>query len=173
MSPLTRRLLVIGADAAGMSAASQARRRQSPDRLEIVAFDRGNFASYSACGIPFYVGGQVDDLESLVVRTPDVFRDKYSIQVHLGHEAVEVDLDKGAVLVDDRVNARRRWEGFDDLMVATGATPVRPSLPGVDSAGVFGVQTLDDGVALRSYVRAQKPTRAVIVGGGYIGLGVS
>jgi NADPH-dependent 2,4-dienoyl-CoA reductase/sulfur reductase-like enzyme len=76
LTALTRRLLVIGADAAGMSAASQARRRRGPDELEIVAFDRGNFSSYSACGIPYYVGGLVEDVASLVVRTPEVFREK-------------------------------------------------------------------------------------------------
>ncbi len=170
MSRLTRRLLVIGADAAGMSAASQARRRLGPDDLEIVAFDRGNFASYSACGIPFYVGGQVPDVESLVVRTPAVFRDKYSIDVRLGHEVVAVDLDRGAVLVHEAAGGAERWEGFDDLMVAAGAVPIRPPLPGADAGGVFGVQTLDDGVALRSYVVDRRPGRAVIVGGGYVGL---
>lgn len=161
---------MIGADAAGMSAASQARRRQSPDQLEIVALDRGNFASYSACGIPYFIGGRVDDVESLVVRTPEVFRDRYSIQVHLGHEVVEVDLDRGALLVRQRESGHERWEAFDDLMVATGAVPVRPPLPGADAPGVFGVQTLDDGVALRSYVTGRKPATAVIVGGGYVGL---
>ncbi|MDQ3642445.1 MAG: FAD-dependent oxidoreductase, partial [Actinomycetota bacterium] len=170
MSVLTRRLLVIGADAAGMSAASQARRRRSPDELEILAFDRGNFSSYSACGIPYFVGGQVGDVEALVVRTPEVFRDEYSIQVHLGHEVVEVDLDRAAVLVHEHGSGQERWEGFDDLMVATGAVPVRPPLPGADAPGVFGVQTLDDGVALRSFVVDEKPRRAVIVGGGYVGL---
>lgn len=147
-----------------MSAASQARRRMGADELEIVAFDRGNFSSYSACGIPFYVGGQVEDVAALVVRTPEVFRDTYSIDVRLGHEAEEIDVDRGAIRVG------RQWMGFDDLVVATGAVPVRPSLPGADAGGIFGVQTLDDGVALRSYVVDRRPRRAVIVGGGYVGL---
>ena len=167
---LTRRLLVIGADAAGMSAASQARRRKKPDELEIVAFDRGNFSSYSACGIPYYVSGMVDDLESLVVRGPEVFREKYAIQVHVGHEVVEVDLDRGVALVHHRDSGHQREEGFDALMIATGAVPVRPPLPGADAPGIFGVQTLDDGVALRAHVAGRKPRQAVIVGGGYVGL---
>ena len=135
-----------------------------------MAFDRGNFSSYSACGIPYFVGGVVDDVETLVVRSPEVFKEKHSIQVLLGHDVLEVDLDRGSLLVHDRAGGDRRREGFDDLMVATGATPVRPDLPGVDAPGVFGVQTLDDGVELRAYVTGRKPRRAVIVGGGYIGL---
>jgi len=170
MPLLTRRLLVIGADAAGMSAASQARRRRPAAELEIVAFDRGNFSSYSACGIPYFVGGVVDDLASLVVRTPEEFREKHSIQVHLGHEVVEIDLDRGAVLVQHRESGGQRWEGFDELMVGTGAVPVRPPLPGADAQGIFGVQTLDDGVAVRAYVAEHRPGRAVIVGSGYVGL---
>src|SRR5215218_2230897 len=137
MPHLTRRLLVMGADAAGMSAASQARRRRPVAELDIVAFDRGNFSSYSACGIPYFVGGVVDDVDDLVVRTPEVFRDTQSIDVQLRHDVEEIDLDKGAVLVRDRDTGTPRWEGFDDLMVATGAVPVRPSLPGAGAPGVF------------------------------------
>jgi len=116
------------------------------------------------------VGGVVDDVATLVVRTPEVFKEKHSIQVLLGHDVLEVDLDRGSLLVHDRAGGDRRREGFDDLMMATGATPVRPDLPGVDAPGVFGVQTLDDGVELGAYVTGRKPRRAVIVGGGYIGL---
>ncbi|HET7719320.1 MAG TPA: FAD-dependent oxidoreductase, partial [Acidimicrobiales bacterium] len=170
MDFLTRRLLVIGADAAGMSAASQARRRLGPDDLQIVAFDRGNFSSYSACGIPYFVSGVVDDVESLVVRSPETFRTKQSIQVHLRHEVLELDLDRGVALVNHRESGHQREEGFDELMVATGAVPVRPPLPGAGAEGVFGVQALDDGVALRAFVADRAPRQAVIVGSGYVGL---
>src|SRR5687767_8875763 len=120
MDLLTRRLLVIGADAPGMSAASQARRRLGPEDLQIVALDRGNFSSYSACGIPYLVSGVVDDVGSLVVRAPETFRTKQSIQVHLQHEVLEIDLDRGVALVNHRESGHRREEGFDDLMLATG-----------------------------------------------------
>ncbi|MDP1804740.1 MAG: FAD-dependent oxidoreductase, partial [Acidimicrobiales bacterium] len=112
---------MIGADAAGMSAASQARRRLGPDALQIVALDRGNYSSYSACGIPYFVSGVVEDVESLVVRSPETFRTKQSIQVHLRHEVLELDLDRGVALVNHRESGHQREEGFDDLMLATGA----------------------------------------------------
>ena len=161
---------MIGADAAGMSAASQARRLQGPDDLEIVAFDRGNFSSYSACGIPYFVGGAVDEVDKLVVRSPEVFRERQAIHVHVRHEVVRVDLDRGVALVHERDGGQEREEGFDALMVATGAVPLRPALPWADAGGVFGVQTLDDGIAVRAFVAERKPARVLIVGGGYVGL---
>jgi NADPH-dependent 2,4-dienoyl-CoA reductase/sulfur reductase-like enzyme len=161
------RLVVIGGDAAGMSAASQARRRRDPDDLEILAVERGRHTSYSACGIPYWVGGEVHDLDSLVVRTPEAFRAKQQIEVLLCTEAVGLDLDRGEVTV--RVDDEERQIGYDRLMLGLGAVPVRPDLPGLDAAGVYGVQTLDDGEAVRAAVDAGAH-RAVVVGGGYVGL---
>ncbi|MEO3830128.1 FAD-dependent oxidoreductase [Actinomadura sp. B10D3] len=163
------RLLVIGGDAAGMSAASQARRRRGPDELEIVVVERGWHASYSACGIPYYVGGVVDDLDALIARTPAEFRDR-GIDLRLRTEAVEIDLDGGRVRIRSLDEGGEHWEPYDDLMIATGADPIRPRLPGADAAGVHGVQILGDGVAIRRVLEEEKPRRAVVVGGGYIGL---
>ncbi|WP_329430152.1 FAD-dependent oxidoreductase [Streptosporangium sp. NBC_01495] len=165
---MTERLVVIGGDAAGMSAASQARRRRGPGDLEIVAFEKGAHASYSACGIPYLVGGEVSDVESLISRRPEVFRDEFAIDLRLGGEVVEIDLDRRAVTVRDDRGGRSR-EPFDQLVIATGAVPARPDLPGADAEGVYGVQTLDDGVALLEALE-EKPRRAVVVGAGYIGL---
>lgn len=167
---MTERLVVVGGDAAGMSAASQARRRRGPDDLEIVAFERGRHASYSACGIPYFIAGDVTDVDRLVARHPQTFREVQTIDVHLRHEAVAIDLDRRAVQVRALDGGDERWEPFDELMIATGATPIRPPLPGADAAGIHGVQTLDDGVFLRELVRDTKPSNAVVVGGGYIGL---
>lgn len=165
---MRERLIVVGGDAGGMSAASQARRRQGPDRLEIVAFERGNYTSYSACGIPYFLGGVVESLEKLLVRTPEEFRDKYSIDARTGHEVVEIDLDKRAVHVV--VDGDDSWEGFDHLVIATGGTPTRFDWPGLDARGIFGVQVLDDAVAIDKFVTEETPRRAIVVGGGYIGL---
>ena len=162
------RLVVVGADAGGMTAASQARRRRPADQLEIVAVDRGRHASYSACGIPYWIGGAVDSVDALVTRTVEEFR-KQDIEVRLRHEAVSLDLAAGAVLVRDLDGGGETRLGFDQLVIATGATPVRPDIPGVDAPGVYGVQTLDDGEEVRAALAAGAE-RAVVVGGGYIGL---
>jgi NADPH-dependent 2,4-dienoyl-CoA reductase/sulfur reductase-like enzyme len=166
---LTERLVVVGGDAGGMTAASQARRLRDPDDLEVVAFERGHFTSYSSCGIPYFVGEVVDDLDTLIVRTPEDFA-KAGIDARIRHEVVEVDLDATKVRVRDLEAGTEAWEGYDHLLVATGAVPVRPPLPGINSANVFGVQTLDDGVAIKDALERLRPRRAVVVGAGYIGL---
>jgi NADPH-dependent 2,4-dienoyl-CoA reductase/sulfur reductase-like enzyme len=167
---VVERLVVIGGDAAGMSAASQARRRRGVDELAIEAFERGDFTSYSACGIPYFVGGLVSDVDRLIARSPDVFQRSFAIDVGLRHEVTEIDLDRRLVIVRDMDAGIDRRVEFDQLVVATGGLPVRPALPGADASGVFGVQVLDDGLAMRRVVDDSSPQRAVVVGGGYIGL---
>ncbi|MDQ4134026.1 MAG: FAD-dependent oxidoreductase [Actinomycetota bacterium] len=164
----TQRLVVIGGDAAGMAAASEAR-RQRPN-LDIVALERGRWTSYSACGIPYLVAGEVHDLDQLVVRSPQVFRDQHHIDARVGQEAVAVDLDAGKVDVRDHNHRRNYRLGFDQVLFATGAMPRRPDLPGIDGAHVYGVQTLHDGVTLLDRARAGGVQTVVVVGGGYIGL---
>ncbi|MBO3737979.1 FAD-dependent oxidoreductase [Actinoplanes flavus] len=160
------RLIVIGGDAAGMSAASQARRRRGPDDLEILAFERGDYTSYSACGIPYWVGDVVDGPEALIARRPERFRQD-RIEVRTRHEVTGIDLDRRTVTV--RAGDRVVDEGFDQLVYAAGATPVRPPWAETPAGGVFGVQTLGDGAALRDWL-APGRTTAVVVGGGYIGV---
>lgn len=153
-----------------MSAASQARRRRGPEDLEIVAFERGDHTSYSACGIPYFVADTVEELDSLVVRAPEVFRSKQNIDVRTRTEVTEIDLGGGRVKTRSTDTNAEAWESFDQLLIATGGVPIRPALEGIDSAGIFGIQTLNDGVEVRRVLDDEKPGRAVVVGGGYIGL---
>ncbi|MEU1056246.1 FAD-dependent oxidoreductase [Streptomyces sp. NPDC005876] len=163
------RLVVIGGDAAGMSAASQARRLRTPGELEIVAFERGHFTSYSACGIPYWVGGEVPERDDLVARTPEEHRAR-GIDLKLRTEVTEIDVAGGRVRVRDVDSGAESWTSYDRLVIATGARPVRPELPGMDADGVHGVQTLDDGQALLDTLARTRGRRAVVVGAGYIGV---
>ncbi|NJC68898.1 FAD-dependent oxidoreductase [Planosporangium thailandense] len=168
---MARRLVVIGGNAAGMSAASQARRRRSRDDLEIVVFERGHFTSYSSCGIPYWVGDLVDGPDRLVARTPETFRDEYAMDVRLCHEVVAIDLAHRHVVARHTAGGEPVRERFDDLVYAPGARPVRPDWAGGGPEGVFGVQTLDDAAALMAWLDAgPAPRRAVVVGAGYIGV---
>ncbi|WP_221327244.1 FAD-dependent oxidoreductase [Actinoplanes sp. L3-i22] len=163
------RLIVIGGDAAGMSAASQARKRRGPDDLEIVAFELGRFVSYSACGIPYWIGGVVDGPDALIARTPAEFH-KAGIEVRTRHEVTGIDLAARTVTVRDLEAGRDLREGFDHLVYAAGASPVRPPWARIPERGVFGVQTLEDGSALRAWLDTEKPASAVVIGAGYIGV---
>ncbi|MEV6378122.1 FAD-dependent oxidoreductase [Streptomyces sp. NPDC051773] len=163
------RLVVVGGDAAGMSAASQARRLKGPDDLEIVAFERGHFTSFSACGIPYWVGGDVPERDHLIARSPEEHRAR-DIDLRMRTEVVEIDVEGSRVRARDLETGTESWTSYDKLVIATGARPVRPDLPGVDAPGVHGVQTLDDGQALLDTLTATEGRRAVVVGAGYIGV---
>ncbi|WP_406516704.1 FAD-dependent oxidoreductase [Streptomyces sp. NBC_00134] len=169
MSPTRERLVVIGGDAAGMSAASQARRMRGPDELEIVAFERGHFSSYSACGIPYWVGGEVAGRDELIARTPEEHRER-SIDLRMRTEVTELDVEGGRVRSRALDTGTEAWTSYDKLVIATGARPVRPRIPGIDAPGVHGVQTLDDGQALLDSLAVTQGRRAVVVGAGYIGV---
>ncbi|MFF3224017.1 FAD-dependent oxidoreductase [Nocardia suismassiliense] len=163
------RLVVIGGDAAGMSAASQARRLKGASELEIVVFERGRFASYSACGIPYWVGGDVRERDALIARGPEEHRAR-DIDLRMRTEVTEVDVAGGRVHARDLDAGTESWTDYDKLVIATGARPIRPPLPGIDAACVHGVQTLDDGQALIDTLERTAGKRAVVVGAGYIGV---
>jgi NADPH-dependent 2,4-dienoyl-CoA reductase/sulfur reductase-like enzyme len=153
-----------------MSAASQAKKRR-PD-LEVVAFERGRMTSYSACGIPYWIGNAVDSEADLVARTPEQHRAN-GIDVRMRTEVVGIDLEGRRVRWREVEGGREGSEGFDDLVYATGSVPMRPPVPGIHAAGVHGVQVLDDGVALRAELAGGDVRRVVVVGGGYIGLEIA
>jgi NADPH-dependent 2,4-dienoyl-CoA reductase/sulfur reductase-like enzyme len=158
-----------------MSAASQALRtaRTTGRSLEVVVLERGHWTSYSACGIPYWVAGDVAEAETLVARSPEQHRAN-GLDVRTGTEAVEIDL--GARIVQARTletGASLRLP-FDDLVIATGAIPIRPDLPGAWGDGIHGLQTLDDGAGLLDSLAAGRELRqAVVVGAGYIGIEVA
>jgi len=164
---MVMRLVVVGGNGAGMSAASQARRRR-PD-LDIIALERGRWTSYSECGIPYLIGGEIDDPATLVSRSPDQFR-AMRIDARVGQVVAGIDLAGRSVEVRNLRQERTYRLSFDLLHVATGAVPVRPDVPGIDSPHVHGVQTLGDGIRLLDAARSGHPAHVVVVGGGYIGL---
>jgi NADPH-dependent 2,4-dienoyl-CoA reductase/sulfur reductase-like enzyme len=162
------RLIVIGGCAAGMSAASKAR-RLNPD-LEIVVYEKTGFVSYASCGLPYYVSGVIEDHNKLVVRTPAQFA-KQGIEVHLHHEATEIDTENRRVRVTNLKDGNGWNESYDKLLITTGGRPtLLPDFSLGDLGGVFVMRAVEDGVALRDFVQRERPRRAVIVGTGYIGV---
>jgi NADPH-dependent 2,4-dienoyl-CoA reductase/sulfur reductase-like enzyme len=167
-----QRLVVVGANAAGMSAASQALRTAAARGadLEVVAVEQGTDVSYSACGIPYWVAGDVADADALVARTAQQHRDN-GIDLRLSHRATGLDLDRRELEVHDLDDRTTRRLGFDHLMIATGAAPIQPEwAAGID--GVLPVTSLTHGATWRALLD-KAPRRALIVGGGYIGVEVA
>jgi NADPH-dependent 2,4-dienoyl-CoA reductase/sulfur reductase-like enzyme len=162
------RVVVIGGDAGGMAAVSQIRKLRP--YAEIVVLERGAWTSYSACGIPYVVGGEVAPLERLQVRTPQQFRDNDRVDVRLRHEVKSIDLDRRNVEVWAHEQGRAFQMGFDQLLIATGGSPIRPALPGIELPTVHNAHTLDHARALLGELDAGRALRVVVVGGGYIGL---
>jgi NADPH-dependent 2,4-dienoyl-CoA reductase/sulfur reductase-like enzyme len=165
---VTERLIVVGGDAAGMSAASQARRRRASDDLEIVAYERSSWVSYSACGEPYHIAGYVDPLEALVARTPEQFA-RRDIEVHIRHEVTAIDVADKTVTIHRLDDDAVFDDHYDHLLIATGATAYRPGITGRDLDGVHELRTLDDAAELRA-IADRGPDSVVVVGGGYIGL---
>lgn len=163
------RMVVIGGDAAGMSAASQALRRKGRDALSVTVFERGRFTSYSACGIPYWTGGEVDGPDALVARTPAEHRER-GIDLRLRTEVVAIDPERRRVRARNADDGTEGWTEYDHLVIATGAVPRRPGVPGIGTDGVYGVQTLEDGQAVLDGLGRDGVRRAVVIGAGYIGV---
>ena len=178
--------IVVGGDAAGMSAASKAKR--DDPTLEVVVFERGEWVSYGACGLPYYVKGEIQSLEDLVSVTPEEFRRERDIDLRTGHEVIDINPD--ARTVTARSDEGEVVKEYDYLLIATGAEAVTPPIDGLDREGIFTLGSMSDGKALREYVararstgELQQPDRGPayqyletcngpigIVGGGYIGV---
>ncbi len=158
------RIVIVGGVAAGMSAATRAK-RQNPG-AEVVVFERGDYISYGACGLPYVIGGEVSSFDELVARTPERMRGE-GLQVRLRHNVTGVDSRAQTITVCEN-GGKARSEPYDRLLLATGVSPLRPEWARTDAAGVHVLRDIPDGEAIEASLKGAK--RAIIVGGGYIGL---
>lgn len=158
--------VIVGGDAAGMSAASKAKREQP--EMDVIVFEKGEWVSYAACGMPYYVKGAVDDLDDLVTVTPEQFREEREIDLRTGHEVVGIDPEDETVTVED--DGQQFEQSYDHLLIGTGATAIKPPFDGLDLDGVFTIHDMDEADAIEEYVSERSPDSAAIVGGGYVGI---
>jgi len=166
--PPARRVLVVGGVAGGASCA--ARLRRLDESCEIVVFDRGPYVSFANCGLPYFVGNVIADEKNLLVASPELFRDRFRIEIRTGTEAVAIDRERRRLTVRDVASDLTREEHYDALVLAPGASPVRPPLPGIDLDGVFAVRSIPDTRRIRAWIDDWGARRAVVIGGGFIGL---
>lgn len=163
---MKKRLVVIGGDAAGMSAASKARREDS--ELEIIALEKSNYASYAACGLPYYIKGNVQDVNDLIAIPPEVFRQKRNIDLRLQHEVIKIEPEEKTIQILSPQGESTLT--YDKLLISTGARAVKPPIKGVDSEGVFILRGIPDAVGIKEYLTRRKPQSVLVIGGGYIGM---
>ena len=161
------RILVIGAVAAGTSAAAKARRNN--DQAEIVIYEKDMHISYSGCGLPYFIGGEIEELDELTPRNPGFFKKKYNIEVQIGHEVMNVNPDKKEITVKNVQSDETFVDTYDVLIVSTGATPIVPPVKGVDSNHVFFLRNVSSAQRIHDFIETSKPKSAVVVGTGFIG----
>lgn len=163
-----KKILVIGGVAAGTSAAAKARR--TDEEAEIVLFERSEYISYSGCGLPFYISGLVNDSRELVIMTPEQFYTRHNAKVLTKHQVTRIDIEnKNVTVLDLKQDKETEWS-YDSLVIATGAVPILPPIPGSDLPHVFKLRTIPEAENILNFVRSRRESNAVIVGGGLIGL---
>ncbi len=164
------RIVIIGAVAAGTSAAAKARRND--DFAEIIIYEKDKDISYSGCGLPYYIGGDVEDINELTPRDVKFFKDKYDIDVRIQHEVISIDPDKKTLVVKNCLTNDTFEDFYDKLVLATGASPFIPRIEGIDKKHVFFLRNVENARNIKAFMEQYKPTKAVIAGTGFIGFEV-
>ncbi|MCR5220937.1 MAG: FAD-dependent oxidoreductase [bacterium] len=160
--------VIIGGVAGGASCA--ARLRRLDEEREIVVLERGPYVSYANCGLPYHVGGVIPNREALIVQTPQVLRTRFNLDVRVRHEVTAINREEKTVTVRDLGDGREYRESYDTLVIATGSSPVRPPIPGIDSPRIRTVWSVPDVDAIRELMGKERITSAAVIGGGFIGL---
>jgi NADPH-dependent 2,4-dienoyl-CoA reductase/sulfur reductase-like enzyme/rhodanese-related sulfurtransferase len=166
-----QRLVVIGAVAAGTKAASKAK-RENPD-LDVKIFTKEVHIAYAGCGLPYYIGGVIKEKNELVVRTPEIFKKEQDIDIFTMHEVTRIDINSKKVYVTNITTQEQLEYSYDKLVIATGASPIKPPLENISLKNIFTLRSVADAFEIRDLVDAGKVRKAVVVGGGFIGLEVA
>lgn len=168
---MRKKVVIIGGVAGGATAAARIRRLD--ENAEIIMFERSGFVSYANCGLPYYIGGVIEDQEELTLQTPEMFMKRFRIDVRVKHEVTAIHPEKKTVTVRRLEDNTVFEESYDKLLLAPGAKPVRPSLPGMDIPNLYTLRTVEDTLRIHAFVQKEKPKSVVIAGGGYIGVEVA
>lgn len=161
------KIIIIGGVAGGATTA--ARIRRVDETAEIVLLEKGKYISYANCGLPYYIGGVIEEREKLFVQTPEAFSTRFRVDVRTENEVIFIDRKRKTVTV--RQSSEDTYEeSYDKLVISTGASPVRPPLPGIDLSGIFTLRNVADTDRIKEYINNHAPRRAVVVGAGFIGL---
>ncbi|MBF0118777.1 MAG: FAD-dependent oxidoreductase [Desulfobacterales bacterium] len=163
-----KRLLIVGGVAGGASCAARARRLS--EHTEIIIFERGEFVSFANCGLPYYVGNVITKEENLLVASPQMFKGWFNIEVRTENNVCSINREKKEIEVQDLKTGKIYKESYDKLLLSPGASPIKPKLDGIDLPGIFTLRNIADSRNIINWIKQKHIKRAVVVGGGFIGL---
>jgi len=162
------KVLIIGGVAGGATTA--ARLRRMDEKVEIILFEKGGYVSYANCGLPYYIGGTINDRDRLFVQTVEGFVNRFNIDVRIKSEVTNIDLANKTVLVDNLSSGEKYTESYDKLVISTGAAPIKPALVGIEDKRIFSLRNVPDMDKIKAYIDENNVKKAVVIGGGFIGL---
>ena len=162
------KVVIVGGVAGGATAAARIRRLD--EQAEIVVFERSGFVSYANCGLPYYIGGVIEDPDALTLQTPESFFSRFRVTMKVRHEVTAIHPERKAVSVKNLETGELFEESYDKLLLSPGAKPTQPRLPGLGSEKIFTLRTVEDTFRIKEYIRAKQPKSAVLAGGGFISL---
>lgn len=165
---MAKKILIVGGVAGGASVAVRLRRLD--DTARIIMFERGDYISFANCGLPYHIGGTIENRDNLLLQTPESFRKRFNVEVRTKNEVVGIDRRNKQVEAIDLNSGDKYFEKYDKLVLSPGAEPVRPSIPGVESDRIFTLRNVPDTDKINAFIDSNRPKRAVVIGGGYIGL---
>ena len=165
------KVVIIGGVAGGATAAARIRRLD--EKAEIVVFERSGFISYANCGLPYYIGGTIEDEKNLTLQTPESFWRRFRVKMNVNHEVTSIHPDSKTVTVKNLENGKIFTESYDKLLLSPGAKPIKPRFDGIDSDKIFTLRTVEDTLRLKKYTDEHQLKSAVVVGGGFIGIEVA
>lgn len=165
---MNKKTIIIGGVAGGATAAARLRRRD--EAMEIVMFEKGDYISYANCGLPYYIGDVIKSRDALLLQTPEAMKKKYNIDVRISTEVIKIKPDEKKVMVKNLKTGEAYEEGYDSLIIATGSSPLKPPIEGINNENIFTLWTVPDTDIIKAYVTEKAPKKAAIIGGGFIGL---
>jgi len=163
-----KKVLIVGGVAGGATAL--ARLRRLDESAEIILFERGEYVSFANCGLPYYIGGEIQERDQLLVSTPESLKVKFNADIRTSNEVLKINREEKTVEVKNHKTGEIYKESYDYLILSTGSSPLKPPIPGIDAPNIFSLWTIPDTDKIKGYIDTNKPKSAIVVGGGFIGL---
>lgn len=165
------KVVIIGGVAGGATAAARIRRLN--EEAKITVFERSGFISYANCGLPYYIGGVIEEKNELTLQTPESFYTRFRVNMKVYHQVTSINPESKTVTVKNLESGKVFEEAYDKLLLSPGAKPIKPNFEGIDSEKIFALRTVEDTLKIQNYATEQKPQSAVVVGGGFLGIEVA